>query len=134
MNATTAVNVATKESCGDEVVFATVDPVDLSDATSAKDVPLGSFRIQTEKYDDVDPSYVAGMATEVNGEMLLSSFTPVMTQMKIYVEPIEVFYVAAGLYEAGTVVDFATESACAAKCDASEGTAKFTVVYGVDGG
>jgi hypothetical protein len=108
--------------------------LELSAPVRGADVPPGSFRIITPTFDPALSSYNAGSAVQmVSGEVMLSSFVKAPPAANVDCQPVNIFYVQIGTYEAGTVLDFERSSFGAAICDSSAGFTTFNVAYNADG-
>lgn len=103
-------------------------------APSTPGPPAGSFRIIVPTFNPFLVNYNAGLAVQsISGQIILSSFVTAQPTSNFDCQPAAVFYVATGSYNAGTVIDFATASANAARCDTGPGYTTFNVTYTADG-
>lgn len=105
------------------------DPLTQSDS----DVTPGSFRIKTPAFSPRQSSFNIGLGTSNNGELVISSFIQAEPSKNYDVQPIVIFYVAVGNYQAGVVVNYNVHSVQAALCDATNGQQSFSVTYNDDG-
>ena len=105
----------------------------LSPPANSAGVEGGAFRIITPTFNPTTTPYNAGLAAKAEGKLVLSNFTIAEPNKDIDVQPIVIFYVATGSYQAGTVVNFDTTSVKAAVCDATTGKEDFFVTYNADG-
>jgi len=115
------------------VIDDTTTTLYLSDPVFAPDVQKGAFRIITPSFNPHQQRFNVGLSSINDGKILLSNFIDAQPNKNTDVQPIAKFYVATGTYTEGTVIDFSTSSAKAAKCDATGGKLKFNVTYNADG-
>jgi hypothetical protein len=114
----------------------TVDPsLGLGPAEFVDGVQPGAFRIVTPKFNATLNQYNAGLAVmnTQTGAAVLSNFINAEPNKNIDCQPVVIFYVQTGSYQAGTVINFTTSSVGAAACDATTGFTTFNVSYNNDG-
>ncbi|MDJ0680744.1 MAG: hypothetical protein QNJ18_12860 [Xenococcaceae cyanobacterium MO_167.B52] len=113
-----------------------VDPsLGLSVPAYTEGVQSGAYRIVTPQFNSVAEKYNAGLAIQnaSTGTVVLSNFINAEPLKNIDCQPILIFYVQTGNYEAGSVINFTTSSVGAALCDTTQGITTFNVDYNADG-
>ncbi|MBD2612739.1 MAG: hypothetical protein RMY62_032075 [Nostoc sp. ZfuVER08] len=113
-----------------------VDPsLGLSPAVYNPNVESGAYRIITPGFDPELTQYNAGLAVKdvTTGAATLSSYITAEPNKNIDCQPIQIFYVQTGSFEAGNVINFSTSSVGAATCDTTPGYTTFNVTYKIDG-
>jgi hypothetical protein len=112
-----------------------IDPLGLTPPAYVQGVQNGAFRIITSEFNPVTNKYNAGLAVQnqTDGSIVLSNFINVQPNINIDVQPVLIFYVQIGSYQAGSVVNFTTSSVGAAVCDTTQGTTTFNVTYEMNG-
>lgn len=113
-----------------------VDPsLGLSPAVYNPNVENGAYRIITPGFNPELSQYNAGLAVKDNttGAVTLSSYITAEPNKNIDCQPIQIFYVQTGSFEAGSVINFSTSSVGAATCDTTPGYTTFNVTYKIDG-
>lgn len=109
-----------------------LDPLSLSQATTAATVPKGMFRITTPSYDSGALTYNAGTALRTAaGGVVLPGFVVASPGMNIDLRPVRTFCVVIGSAATGIVIvpsDFTNT----ATCDATTYTS-FEVLYSAAG-
>lgn len=112
-------------------------PLGLTSPKHEEEVQKGAFRIRTPKFnpESSEGKFNAGLAVkdQSSGSIVLNNFVTADPQTNIDVQPVLIFYVQTGSYQAGSVVNFSISSSGAAKCDATQGVTKFDVEYMLDG-
>lgn len=110
------------------------DPLGLTPAVNAPDVPEGAFRIITQSFNAQIDRYNVGLAvTTAAGGVVLSNFVTAIPDATVLVQLRLQFYVQMGSHAAGSVIDITEASATAALCDAMPGYNTFLVVYNANG-
>jgi len=112
-----------------------VNPLGLTVPVSTPGVQPGAYRIITPSFNPVVAPINAGLAisNQATGTFVLSNFIQAQPLNNIDCQPIVIFYVATGSYQAGQVINFSTSSVGAATCDATTGFTTFNVTYNIDG-
>lgn len=106
----------------------------LAPPVNVQGVEVGAFRIITPAFNStVTPYNIGSAVTTPSGSVILSSFQTAHPSSNLDCQPVLQFYVAAGDYSAGTVMNFSTSSVGAALCDATNGFTTFNVTYNADG-
>lgn len=106
----------------------------LTPPVNSPGVQQGAFRITTEQFNPLVQKYNAGLSNiNGDGQIVLSNFIIAEPNKNIDIQPVTIFYINTGDYQAGTVVNFTTSSATAAICDATSGKTNFKVTYNSDG-
>lgn len=108
------------------------DAFGLTQPVNGDDVKPGAFRITTPVFSS--PNYYnAGLAANVEGQMVLSNFVVVDPATETDCQPVLKYYVGKGDYAAGTVINFAHSSMNAALCDFTGGSITATVTNNPNG-
>lgn len=118
----------------DDQVTVELDPLSLTPPKAGNGVESGAFRIVTPSYKPSSTGLMnIGLATATGGRQVLSSFIQAEPNKNTDCQPIVTFYVATGIYTAGTVINFDSSSVNAAECDASTGSENFVADYPPNG-
>ncbi len=134
--ATQAIELTTAGSSTNNTTQMSVDPsLGLSVPAYTEGVQPGAYRIITPAFNPALKHYNAGLAIKNSqtGSMVLSNFIPAQPSKNIDCQPVLIFYVHTGDYEAGNVINFTTSSVGSAKCDTTQGFTTFNVSYKPDG-
>lgn len=107
----------------------------LTPPTFTAGVQPGAYRIVTPSFNPVTQKYNAGLAVKstTTGAVVLSNFINAEPSKNIDCQPVLIFYVQTGGYQAGSVINFTTSSVGAALCDTTQGVTTFNVTYNADG-
>lgn len=109
-------------------------PLGLSPAFASAGPQTGSFRIVVPTFDPTLQKFNAGSAVQnLNQSITLSNFVTAQPTTNLDCQPILKFYVQAGTYTPGTVMNFTSSSQNAAVCDFTPGYPSYTVVYNANG-
>ncbi len=119
-SASRPIDLATGSGTSNDSTTASVAPLGLSNPAPASGVQNGGFRISTPLYVS-PPYYNIGTAANVNGGLLLSSFTLSNPNQDTDVVPVNKFYVSTGRYVPGAVINFTQSAVVAAMCDFTTG-------------
>lgn len=132
-----AINLTASGSQASNSTAMTYDPstkaLGLTPATYDSNVQPGAFRIKTAQYNSPPTFFNAGSAVKVNGGIVLSDFVNAQPLDNIDCQPILAYYVAAGTYTQGIVMDFTASSQQAAVCDFTPGYTTANVTYNNNG-
>ena len=112
-----------------------IEPLGLTPPTYTRGVQPGAFRIDTPTFNPALLKYNAGLAVhdKTNGMVVLSNFISTEPGKHLDCQPILIFYVQTGGYQAGEVINFTTSSESAAQCDTTSGHTTFNVTYNANG-
>ncbi|MBW4676767.1 MAG: hypothetical protein KME52_22980 [Desmonostoc geniculatum HA4340-LM1] len=107
----------------------------LSVPTYADGVLGGAYRIVTPPFDPTLRDYNLGLAMKniQTGSVVLSNFISAEPSKNIDCQPVVIFYVQSGSYQAGSVINFTSSSVGSATCDTTPGYTTFNVSYNLDG-
>lgn len=112
-----------------------VDPLGLSPAFAQEGVMPGAFRISTPAFDpQAGASINIGLAVQLpsDGSLVLSSLLEARPNQSVDLQPVEVFYVKAGVYPEGYPINVPAQSDDVAVCNATRGQTTFNVSYNQD--
>jgi hypothetical protein len=131
------VNLAPASGTGtNDATNMSVDPLGLSPAYSLAGVQPGAFRIVAPTYNpNSDGNFNIGSAIQnaAGGPATISNFVVAQPSQFVDCQPVLVFYVQTGSYQAGQVINFSSASTLAASCNTTTGHNTFNVTYNVDG-
>ena len=98
-------------------------------------VQTGAYRIVSPAFDPILKQYNVGLAVKNSetGSVTLSNFITAQPNKNIDCQPVLIFYVQTGDYQAGEVINFTTSSVGSATCDTTPGYTIFNVSYNLDG-
>jgi hypothetical protein len=127
-------NSESSESTNNTTKMSIEPGLGLSVPTYSEGVQPGAFRILTPIFNPVTNKYNAGLAVHnSNGSIILSNFINAPPHKKIDCQPILIFYVQTGSFQAGQVINFTTSSIGSGICDTTAGVTTFEVVYNSNG-
>lgn len=113
-----------------------VSPLGLTPAFSQTGVQPGAFRIIAPTYNPFTTgNFNIGSAIQnaAGGPATVSNFVVAQPNQFVDCQPVLVFYVQTGSYQAGTVINFSSASNLSAACDTTTGHTTFNVTYNIDG-
>lgn len=111
----------------------TINPLGMSSPVNQSGIATGAFAVKVPSYTPApSPELYCGLAT-INGDgtVLLSSYIAPTPNATMSCKPAQIFYVAIGYEEEGSVIAYDTSNA--ACCDFTTGYTLITVTYNPDG-
>ncbi|ATQ43230.1 hypothetical protein [Caulobacter mirabilis] len=111
---------------------ASVQPLGLSQPMPGRGQRPGSFRITIPSYQPTQ-IYNIGQAVQVQNAPILSSFIIANPNTNTDCMPAAKFYVQAGAFTPGTIINFPSSSVDAAFCDFTGGARMINVTHNPDG-
>ncbi|AKI01260.1 hypothetical protein IMCC20628_02562 [Hoeflea sp. IMCC20628] len=127
-----AINLAPASGFANDWTTGSVLPFGLTMPAAGTGVKPGAFRITMPPFQP-PVVYNVGTAIEVNGDIVLSSFTVAKSNSNTECQPVMKYFVQTGSYTPGTVMNFAQSSVNAALCDFTPGYSVIDVTLNADG-
>lgn len=116
------------------VTYLNVNPLGLAPACSQGGVTPGAFRVVTQNYNANSVGNInIGLATKINGSLVLSSFLEGQPGQNLDCSPTPIFFVQTGNFQAGSLINLYSAYQGAAICEATTENSNFNVTYNIDG-
>jgi hypothetical protein len=131
-SASRAIDLSSSSGSANDTTTASVNPLGLTTPTHGSGVSSNAFRVTTPPFVS-PPFYNVGVASEVMGGIVLSSFVQASPSSNTDIAPVPKFYVQTGSYTPGAVLNFSQSSVTAALCDFSSGYTVIDVTLNPDG-
>jgi len=130
-----AIDLTSRSGEGNNSTQMSVDPLGLSVPANQPGVQPGAYRIVSPPFNPVLQQFNGGLAirNSRNNVVTLSNYVTVEPSKNLDCQPVLIFYVQTGGYNAGDVINFTTSSVGAAACDTTPGYTTFNVTYEMNG-